>query len=78
MNLQIPTSEPTDMHESPGLKVVLADGHWIVETDTGASVSGPDDQEGAVALARQVGMAQDASEIAVYDAEGHLEKLVPV
>jgi hypothetical protein len=76
MNLQTDLSDK--MAETPSLRVLLAEGHWVVETDTGASVIGPDNQAGAVALARQVGIAQDASQIAVYSADGTLEKTVPV
>ncbi|MDB6151713.1 MAG: hypothetical protein JWL90_166 [Chthoniobacteraceae bacterium] len=60
------------------LRVLLVEGHWVVKTDTGASVIGPDNQADAVALARQVGAAQDASEIAVYSADGTLEKTVAI
>ena len=83
-NQSFPLTGPNNPAETGGtpqrfsLTVKLLGDEWIVESAIGACLGSAPDRALAVALARQVAAAQDASCISVLSADGEVEQTVNV
>jgi len=64
--------------ENKSLHVLRLTGRWIVEKDDGTSVGDADDREGAIALAQENAQREGASEIAIHQEDGQVEKTIAV
>jgi hypothetical protein len=62
--------------ENQSLHVLRLTERWVVEKDDGSTVGDAADRESAIALAREHGQREGASEIAVHNEDGQLEKTI--
>jgi hypothetical protein len=64
--------------ENKSLHVLRLTERWVVEKDDGTSVGEAEDQESAVALARENAHRAGASEIAIHSEDGEVEKTIAI
>ena len=64
--------------ENKSLHVLRLTELWVVEKDDGTSVGEAEDQESAVALAKENARGEGASEIAIHSEDGEVVKTIAV
>ena len=62
--------------ENKSLHVLRLTDRWVVEKDDGTTVGDAADREGAIAIAREKGPREDASEIAIHGEDGQVETTI--
>lgn len=64
--------------ENMSLHVLRMSGRWVIEKGDGTTVGEAENQEEAIALARDSAQREGASEIAIHGEDGQIEKTLTV